>query len=364
MDILMPTDGLLAAPLHGADLAAASERYGIPISDWLDVSTGINPRAYPLAHLLDNIDAAAFQHLPFNDIELRRAAKNYCNAPALPIIAAGSQVLIQWLPLVYTQLMQRKGRIAIPNIGYSEHGFRWRWAGHEIIHYDPRQLDSLDELLTTESIDALVIINAHNPLGLITAPEKLLGWHAQLQKNNGWLIVDEAFIDPTPQHSVAAHTQLPGLIVLRSLGKFFGLAGVRCGYAFCAEEISRSLQIAIGPWAVSGPTLQIATAALSDGTWQNSMRSELQRMSAANAELLQKTHWASNHELLRNPLFHTAVLPTQNSLKVEDELARQGVRVRRIELNAEQSLLRFGLVDPEQREVWARYAQCLNDVRL
>ena len=356
----MPKDGVLTAPVHGADLAAASERYGIPIADWLDVSTGINPRAYPFEH----IDPAAFQHLPFNDGELRNAAKNYCDAPVLPIIAAGSQVLIQWLPLVYTQLMQRQGRVAIPCIGYSEHGFRWRWSGHEIIYYDPRQSDSIDELLRAESIDVLIVINAHNPLGLITPPEKLLAWHALLHKNNGWLIVDEAFIDATPQHSVASHTHSRGLIVLHSLGKFFGLAGVRCGYAFCAQEISEALAVAVGPWAVSGPTLEIATAALSDSPWQNSMRSKLHLMSAANAELLQKTHWASNQKLMRNPLFHTLELPAHNSLKVEDELARQGVRVRRIELNAERSLLRFGLIDPEQQEVWTRYEQSLIDVRV
>ncbi len=356
----MAADALLTPPRHGADLAAASRHYGIPIADWLDVSTGINPRAYPIGA----IDTTAYQHLPCDDSALRTAAKNYCNAEVLPVVAAGSQVLIQWFPLVYARFEKCNGRIAVPSIGYSEHAFRWRWAGHEIIYYDPREPDSIDALLAATAIDVLIVINVHNPLGLITAPEKLLAWHTQLQKNNGWLIVDEAFIDPLPQHSVAAHTQLPGLIVLRSLGKFFGLAGVRCGYAFCNEKISTQLHIAVGPWAVSGPTLAIATAALRDRDWQNNMRAELRTISAVNADLLKNAAWAAEKKLLCNPLFNTLELSAKNAVMIEGKLAHQGIRVRRIELNSEWSLLRFGLVDPVQQDDWHLYEKALKFVVL
>lgn len=350
---LLPAGSPLTAPLHGADLAAASRRYGIPIGDWLDLSTGINPRAYPIGV----IESELFQDLPHGLDVLTDAAKNYCAAPATPVVASGSQVLIQWLPLVCSQIKQRRCRIAVPSIGYSEHAFRWRWAGHEIIYYDPREPTSIDTLLRRESIDVLIVINAHNPLGLIIAPARLLAWHALLAEKGGWLIVDEAFIDPTPESSVVAHTDLTGLIVLRSLGKFFGLAGVRCGYAFCAAPIADYLRVAVGPWAVSGPTVKIATTALRDAAWQQAIRSELPKISAANSALLQQADWAVGKKILPHHLFNSIEFSPSAALTIEAMFAQRAIRVRRIEVNAELSLLRWGLIDPADNEQWARVEQ-------
>lgn len=354
---IIPGAGLIP-PLHGADLYAAAKRYGIPVSDWLDLSTGINPRAYPLPI----IDALACQHLPHGDADLVCAAKNYYAAAASPIAAAGSQVFIQWLPLVRAQLTQRRNRIAVPVVGYSEHAFRWQWAGHELVYYDPRVADSIEKLIEAEPPDVLVVINAHNPFGIVHAPERLLTWRAHLEKTGGWLIVDEAFIDPTPACSVAMHTDLPGLIVLRSLGKFFGLAGVRCGFALCNESIAAALRVALGPWGVSGPTLQIAEAALRDNTWQCAMRNALPEVSAANAEMLrgvaslrEKTWWP-------HTLFNSVELPAEQAIDIEDRLARSGIRVRRIELDAGANLLRFGLVDPSDSASWQRFAAALKSL--
>jgi cobalamin biosynthesis protein CobC len=340
----------LSPPAHGADLAAASLRYGIPVADWLDLSTGINPRAYPLR----DIDAELFQHLPFDDAALRRAAKKYCGAPGLPVAAAGSQVLIQWLPLLRAQMLQCRSRVGVPSIGYSEHAFRWRWAGHEIVFYDPRSPVAIDDLLKNDNIDVLIVINAHNPLGSITSAQQLLAWHTTLANSGGWLIVDEAFIDPTPQHSVAALTQLPGLIVLRSLGKFFGLAGVRCGFAFCADTLAEHLAVAVGPWAVAGPTQSLATAALHDTGWQQRMRSELMGIAAANVEWLQSLDWASGKTINQHVLFNSIELSPQQAVAIEDCLASRGIRVRRIEIDARSSLLRFGLIDNRDNDRWAR----------
>lgn len=344
---------ILQVPPHGADLFAASQRYDIPLSDWLDVSTGINPRAYPFTDF-ERDDA---QHLPISDEALGIAAKNFAQSSVMPVCAAGSQVLIQWLPLVRAQLTGKICRVAVPSIGYREHEFRWRWAGHEIIHYDPRQLATIDELIERAAIDVLVIINAHNPLGLLIESAQLLAWQQQLAQRGGWLIIDEAFVDPTPAFSVAMHADSEGLIVLRSLGKFFGLAGVRCGFAFCDDNIREQLNIAIGPWSVSSPTLHIATQALNDCNWQTSMRTQLHAMSAANSQLLKKIFAI---EPMRNALFNSVQLSAQRAIDVEEKLAVTGIRVRRIEIDNESSLLRFGLVDPSCDSNWQRFQQTLS----
>jgi cobalamin biosynthetic protein CobC len=347
-----------APPAHGADLEAASLRYGIALDEWLDLSTGINPRSYPIATL----DADLYRQLPYGTAALRAAAQEYYGAPMAPVAAAGSQVLIQWLPLVRTQSTQRCNRVAMPRVGYSEHAYRWQWARHEVIHYDARSPLAIERLLRDEMPDVLVVINAHNPFGLRYPPEQLLAWREQLAAGGGWLVVDEAFIDATPENSIAAHTQLPGLVVLRSLGKFFGLAGVRCGFAFCEASIARMLEVAVGPWSVGGPTQLIATQALCDRAWQQRMRAELPALAAANAELLGAAPLLSAQKRWQHTLFNSFELPPLAAVSIEDQLARAGIRIRRIELNNATSLLRFGLIDPLDTAGWRRCEQALQSL--
>src|SRR5262249_31736289 len=157
-----------------------------------------------------------------------------------------------------------------------EHAFRWQCAGYRIEYYDARAPEHIDELLQADAIDVLVVISPHNPFAHVIAPQQLLMWHATLQRRQGWLIVDEAFIDASSQYSLARMTDIPGIIVLRSLGKFFGLAGVRCGYAFCHRSIAQSLEMAIGPWPLSAMAVAAAGQALRDENWQHSMREQLE----------------------------------------------------------------------------------------
>lgn len=346
---LIPADAL-AAPVHGADLHAASRRYGIAVEDWLDLSTGINPRAYPLPAL----DLAACHQLPHDDAELLDAARACYGTDAAIVAAAGSQMLIQWLPLVRTQATQRCNRVAVPVVGYSEHAFRWQWARHELVFYDPRDSASIERLFDTQPPDVLVVVHAHNPFGLRYDPAQLLDWRERLARRGGWLVVDEAFVDPLPACSVARHAQLPGMVVLRSLGKFFGLAGLRCGFALCADPIAAPLRIALGPWAVGGPTLRFATAALRDVAWQVAMRDALPGIAAGNVELLRGCAALRDRTWWHHPLFNSVELPAVLALDVEERLARDGIRVRRIELDADVSLLRFGLVDPDDESGWRR----------
>lgn len=351
----LPLPAALEPPAHGADIEAASRRYNIAAADWLDLSTGINPRAYPLPA----VDAVACRQLPHGDAGLVQAAKDYYATAATPVPAAGSQALIQWLPLVRSQLTRRRNRIAVPCIGYSEHAFRWQWAGHELIHYDPRSVQSIDALFDAAQPDVLVIINAHNPFGVVYEPERLLAWRARLESGGGWLVVDEAFIDPTPAGSIAAHAGLPGLIVLRSLGKFFGLAGLRCGFALCDTALAEALRIAVGPWGVSGPALQFAAAALRDSAWQRDMRGALPAIGAANMELLRGVESLRDKKFWPHVLFNSIELAAEAATDLEQRLARGGIRVRRIEIDASMNLLRFGLVDPADVSNWRRFGQAL-----
>jgi len=340
----------LNPPQHGGDLFAASRQYGIAQSDWLDLSTGINPRAYPV----DTIDLARCRYLPSDTDALCRVAQEYFRAPLLPVVAAGSQVLIQWLPQLRGHLFRKTARVAVPSIGYAEHAFRWRWAGHELVQYDPRHTDSIDELLQRETIDVLVVINPHNPLATVIEPARLLQWQMELATRDGWLIVDEAFVDAMPQNSIVEYTDRAGLIALRSFGKFFGLPGMRCGFASCDKKIAAALRTAIGPWPLASTTNATAARAYRDRAWQEQMLVELGVIAAANAELLRQFFLDEPALLLAGALFNTLLLPMPRVRAIAEQLARAAILIRVIPIDEQLGLLRFGLIDPQRGEDWQR----------
>jgi len=346
-------DGL-TPPEHGGDLAQAIARYRIPAAGWLDLSAAINPEPYAVPPL----PAAVFQHLPSNDDAVTAAAVDYYGVPASDaarsiVAAAGSQALIQWLPL-----LRRHCRVAIPAIGYREHAFRWRCAGHEVIEYDAGVAHAVDEVLR-QNIDVLVVINPNNPLTTVYEPARLLGWLQTLQRRGGWLVVDEAFMDATPAHSLADKVGAPGLIVLRSLGKFFGLAGVRCGFALCESSLAATLRAAVGPWPLSGPTAFVAEQALRDRAWQQRARQRLAMHSRACAEAVVAA-LGGKGAVSRADLFVSAALPAEEARAVQEALARCGIWVRLIELDLQRALLRFGVLAPG--DAWLRLQAALERV--
>ncbi|MGH8807304.1 MAG: threonine-phosphate decarboxylase CobD [Noviherbaspirillum sp.] len=247
---------------HGGNLRDAIARFGCPVEEWLDLSTGINPQAYPVPALA----ADAWHRLPQPAIELAAAAESYYGAPQmLPV--AGTQAAIQALPR-----LRRNSRVVVAAPSYAEHAHRWQQAGHQLreVPYD-RLEENIDEA------DVVVVCNPNNPTGATVAPDVLLGWAKRLAARGGWLVVDEAFGDTTPQSSVARWSDRPGLIVLRSVGKFFGLAGLRLGFVAAEPGLLADLAAYLGPWAVSGPAQQIGIAALRDHQWQEATRAHLLR---------------------------------------------------------------------------------------
>lgn len=305
---------------HGGNLAVAVKQYGIPIENWLDLSTGINPNNYPIAE----IPASAWQKLPLDNDGLVEAACTYYGCQfALP--TAGSQTAIQVLPQ-----LRATSKVAMPTLMYQEHAKAWHRYGHEVIRFDAYP----DEHII-KNVDVVLLCNPNNPTATQFSASELRNWHTQLAQRDGWLIVDEAFMDVTPQHSIAQHAHLEGLFVLRSLGKFFGLAGARVGFLLGAEQALVNAQEAIGPWSITGPSRLIAKQALIDKTWQEKMQLLLPDSSQRLAQLL--TQYGLT------PTAGTALFqftPTLQASRWQQHFAKQGIWVR---LFSEASALRFGL---------------------
>jgi cobalamin biosynthetic protein CobC len=310
---------------HGGDLTEAIARYGGAPQMWLDLSTGINPSPWPIPA---DLPGAVWQRLPSRAAEgaLIAAARDAYSVPAdAEVVAApGTQSLIQWLP----QLAGR-GPVAIVGPTYHEHELAWRIAGHEVI-----TVAGLDDL--PEAVRHAVVVNPNNPDGRVTGQSALARAAALLHDRGGWLIIDEAFVDIEPEISAVGLCVNMPVVVLRSFGKFYGLAGLRLGFAIAHRDIAQRVSLALGPWPCSGPALNIGVAALRDQEWAHRTRNAIQHQ----ARELDTVLAVAGFTILGGTgLFRLVQHPDAG--KVHMALAAQHIWCRRFEWAND--LLRFGL---------------------
>ena len=314
---------------HGGTLARAKIRFGAG-DDWIDLSTGINPWPYPLPA----IPAAAWARLPDEDAlaALKDAARRFYGVGAqTPIAAApGSQALIQLLPRLLPP-----GDVAIIGPTYAEHAQCWRQAGHCVI--ETTDLDA--------AAAVLVVGNPNNPDGRHWPAETLIAAaRARL------VVVDEAFGEVGPDCSRSAADGTANLLALRSFGKFFGLGGLRLGFALGPADLIGRVEAALGPWAVSGPALAVGTAALGDAGWAAATRRRLAAAAAALDAVLARHGMepAGGTDLFR-------LVRAAGAQTLYERLGTAHILVRRFAERPE--LLRFGL--PAAESVLARLDRAL-----
>ena len=247
---------------HGGALDAVARQFPDAPHPWVDLSTGINPWPW----LVDRLEPAAFYQLP------SRSALDRCSEVMRRAISApaGSLLLVPGTELAIRLLPQLIGarRVTVLAPSYGDHAASWRAAGAAVT-------ESADPLADGDSADAVVLCNPNNPDGRQFSQTALLDLWQALEQRGGWLIVDEAFADLSPELSLAPHAGVPGLVVLRSSGKFYGVAGLRLGAVLGPPELTRALQEVLGVWRMSGPALDVGTQAYADRAWQNRTRERL-----------------------------------------------------------------------------------------
>ena len=314
---------------HGGRLRAAAQRYGIALEDWLDLSTGVAPYGWTLPA----VPVEAWARLPEVNDGLEAAARDYYGtASLLPV--AGSQAAIQALPR-----LRKPCSVGILAPTYAEHVAAWRNEGHRVVTLSEGAVHR-----ALPQLDVLLVVNPNNPTGRLIEPLRLIDWHDELVERGGWLVVDEAFMDCTPQLSLASYSEMPGLIVLRSFGKFFGLAGVRLGFVLAAQSLLDELESLLGPWAVSGPARYIARSLLADDKGQYLQRQRLLADGVRLADLLRECGLPASGG---SALFQFCC--TRRAVPCAELLARHGILVR---VFAELDSLRFGL--PADEAGWQR----------
>jgi cobalamin biosynthetic protein CobC len=316
---------------HGGNLDLAQQRFGGRAEDWIDLSTGINRLPYPVGEIL----AHHWQALPSRpDIEALHEAAQHAYGTSAPIIAmGGAQAAIQLLP----QLAPR-GLAHILAPTYNEYAPVLSAAGWQV--EEVRELDAL------VGAKLAIVVNPNNPDGRRHAPEDLLA----LLPRVGRLVIDESFADAVPELSLASEAGPPGLLILRSFGKFYGLAGLRLGFAIGHEDDIGKLAAASGPWPVSGAAIAIGRRALRDDAWAKATSARLARDCARLDEMALSRDW----RLVGGaPLFR--LYETPDALAAQEKLAEGQIWSR--VFAKEPTWLRLGL--PGAEVEWTRLAKVL-----
>ena len=312
----------LVPPKHGGDLAYWQRKVGNQALTWLDLSSACNREPWPLP----NIDPALWNELPDQADLMTQATRYYGVKPSA--IGAGSQHIIESLPALLSEELKQK-KVMVPRIGYQEHGFAWQKWGYEIGYYD--QLDDLLE----QTWQVAVVVQPNNPTGVLSSVDDLQAVLDHAQKMQGYLVVDEAFIDPVAELSFLqaqdANNWPDSLFVLRSVGKFFGLAGARVGFAFCSNRWQVPLRNLMGPWPVATPSLFLVSAAFADVVWQTQAKQSLiERQTLFVSRVMPKFNTIfDSQDSVISPLFITWRLDSPAyAERVFDMLHQVGVHTR------------------------------------
>ena len=322
----MPTSAQLATfRQHGGRLVAARAAFPRAPQPWLDLSTGINPRPYPAPRASRSERARLPDPEALRSLETA-AARAFGADPERVAAVPGSDAAIRLLP----QLLGAR-RVAIAPLAYGGHAEAWRAAGAQVT-------------MSPEDAEAWVAVNPNNPDGRVTPPDMLLS-----SAGRRWTVVDEAFVETAPEISLARQAE-GRLVVLRSFGKFYGLAGVRLGFVVADEGLIIRLKRRLGDWPVSSDAITAGAAAYADPEWAKRTRARLARDAARLDGMLARAGLAV---VGGTTLFRLA--RTQDAGDIFLRLAGAGVLCRPFE---DPHLLRFGL--PGRPADWARLGAALS----
>ena len=305
---------------------------------FVDLSTGINPHPYPIPALPPQIFAQLPQAHDLARLQACASTAYGAPSPSNAVPAPGMQSLVTLLAAAAPP-----GRACVVGPTYAEHA--------RALHLAGREVETVGALAPLAEAALGIVVNPNNPDGRVFAREELLAVAERQQRHGGLLVVDEAFMDVDPgQNSLAGGVDAANVVVLRSFGKSYGLAGLRLSFALAAPDLAARLRATLGPWPVSGPALAIGAKALSDTLWLEETRGALARGAMRLDAVLAMAGLAPSGG---TPLFR--LVKHGDAPGVFESLGRAGLFVRRFA--EEPTWLRFGL--PATEGQWQRLEAAL-----
>lgn len=323
---------------HGGQLSLLRQRYPEAPEPLIDLSTGINPFPYPMPPIPETAYTRLPEAVHIRELKEAAAAAYGARDPDLVAVAPGTQILISSLPRILPA-----ERVTILSPTYAEFAAVWEAA-------DASVLEGADTDVLEEG-DVAILCNPNNPDGRSRDPKILLELQAQRALSGGRLVVDEAFAEfSETELSVVPAMPQPGLMVLRSFGKAYGLAGMRLGFLIAEPDVVGQVEDALGPWPVSGIATHVAIAALRDDAWRDETAERLARAverldSLLSAHGLEAVGGTSLFRLVRH----------DNAPTIAAVLGRAGMLVR--DFPERSDWLRFGL--PPDEAAWTRLEEAL-----
>ena len=333
-----PSQASTLEPLaHGGELAAARRMFPGAPEPFIDLSTGINPQPYPLPPLRGEIFARLPDRASIRALAAVAATAYGAPSPDHVAPAPGTQIL-----LPHVAALVPPGHAAILRTTYAEHARAATLAGHDVT--DVADAGGLAHA------DLAIVVNPNNPDGRVVDKATLLRIAKDLRLRDGILVVDESFADVAHGTSLAGEVDRDNIVVLRSFGKFYGLAGLRLGFALAVPELINRIEAVLGPWAVAGPAIEIGKAALADDEWRQQTLNRLANDAKRLDELLADAGLAV---IGGTSLYRLA--QSSNATECFNRLGRAGVLVRRFAEHPH--WLRFGL--PADETAWRRLSDAL-----
>ncbi len=318
---------------HGGNLEEAISQFGGAMDDWLDISTGINRQPYPAdVKLVSELNA-----LPRRSKiqSLCDAALNSCDANAPVTVISGVQSVIQILPRLFP-----KSKVAHIWPSYNEYPKNFSRLGWEV--------DTFSNFNETNGADITIVVNPNNPTGEVWTPDEIL----DLAKSVKFLIIDESFIECSEVSSIASYLHAQSnILLLRSFGKFYGLAGLRLGFAIGNETIINAIQNELGPWPVSGLACAVGKQALLDKAWKKKTYARLSAEKTIMDALADKQNWSL---VGGTGLFRLYEVP--NASDVQNLLAQSQIWSRIFSYS--DSWIRLGI--PGSKKEWAKLSEALS----
>ena len=316
---------------HGGDIDLAIKKYGGQRADWIDLSTGINRTSYPWQESVK----VELRDLPSSKLLMgleKAASRAYKVAEGTDTAAVqGAQQIISLLPIC----LKNYNSVAILGPTYNEYEKAFKSSGIKA--------ETVSEVSKLSSSDIAIIVNPNNPTGKVIAEEIL----DDLSKKVRILIIDESF----KMFSSRRIQKFDNVIQINSLGKFFGLAGVRLGFVSGPSDFIKSVREMLGPWPISSIAAEIGIIALNDTTWI----SEMEKILLEGSNVLHKACSTKNWKLVgKTNLFHTYA--TSSCLEVEEQFAAHYIWIRTFDYS--QTWIRLGI--PTSKYEWTRVRQVLN----
>lgn len=309
---------------HGGRLEQAKAHFGTADGPWLDLSTGINPHCW-LGVAAMPIDWRSLPDVQALAILEATAAHHFGVDPAHICAVPGTEIGLRMLgdclpgPAVHVVPSYRTHKEMVP---------------------DSRPIAASDA--TTISGSTIILANPNNPDGRAVPARQMADALRRIAATSGWLVIDEAFADATPQISLASEIRDDQpLVIFRSFGKFFGLAGVRLGFVLGPRPVIARFRTKLGSWPLSAAAIAIGTAAYRDESWIEGMRKALPIHASALDQML--THHGFK-VIGTCPLFR--LIEVQDAHKVFERLARRAILTRPFDLDP--NWLRIGLPDSDE----------------